>query len=343
MMFPRFGVYLELIVSRLTSRFGSRSGREAHAQFWAGFVTGLSLGLVWAPCAGPIFASIAVLTATGQVTGTVVLLTLAYVLGLGIPLFIFAYGGQRIFTASRKINRYTGRVQQAFGVVMILTALAIYTNYDKVFGAKLLNAFPSFSRSLNSFESNAAITKELDALKGVSRQPLLSVNELFNINQTAPEIHPANTWLNTDEPLTIAGLKGKVVLVDFWTYTCINCIRTLPHVTKWYDTYKDKGFIVLGIHTPEFEFEKEKSNVEAAIKQYSIQYPVAQDNNYLTWNNFANQYWPAEYLIDKDGVVRRVHFGEGEYDIMEDAIRTLLGINGAVTSTAEVAPKAIKV
>jgi thiol-disulfide isomerase/thioredoxin len=122
----------------------------------------------------------------------------------------------------------------------------------------------------------------------------------------------------------MAGLKGKVVLVDFWTYTCINCIRTLPHVTTWYDTYKDKGFVVIGVHTPEFAFEKDTNNVLKAIEQFNIHYPVAQDNDYKTWDAFSNRYWPAEYLIDAKGQIRRVHFGEGEYDKMEEAIRLLL-------------------
>jgi thiol-disulfide isomerase/thioredoxin len=113
-------------------------------------------------------------------------------------------------------------------------------------------------------------------------------------------------------------------LVDFWTYTCINCIRTLPHVTSWYDKYKDKGFVVIGVHTPEFAFEHDTSNVLNAIKQYNIHYPVAQDNNYETWNNYNNQYWPAEYLIDANGNIRRTHFGEGEYDKTEEAIQALL-------------------
>ena len=123
-------------------------------------------------------------------------------------------------------------------------------------------------------------------------------------------------------------LRGKVVLVDFWTYTCINCIRTLPHVTSWYDKYKDNGFVVIGVHTPEFAFEHNTGNVLDAIKTYNIHYPVAQDNDYATWNNFNNEYWPAEYLIDANGNIRRTHFGEGEYDEMEMAIRELLKENG---------------
>jgi thiol-disulfide isomerase/thioredoxin len=143
---------------------------------------------------------------------------------------------------------------------------------------------------------------------------------------SAPEFKGITNWLNSG-PLTIAGLKGKVVLIDFWTYSCINCIRTMPYVTKWYDTYKDQGLVIIGVHTPEFAFEKDASNVADAIKRFNIHYPVAQDNDYGTWNAYGNQYWPAEYLIDKTGHIVYTHFGEGEYDQTENAIRELLGLN----------------
>ena len=147
---------------------------------------------------------------------------------------------------------------------------------------------------------------------------------LLNENKPAPEFVGIVKWLNSEKPLTLSSLRGKVVLVDFWTYTCINCIRTLPYVTKWYDTYKDQGFVVIGVHTPEFEYEKDTNNVLKAIKQYNIHYPVPQDNDYVTWKAYDNQYWPAEYLIDKKGVIRRTHFGEGEYSETEQAIQALL-------------------
>jgi len=147
----------------------------------------------------------------------------------------------------------------------------------------------------------------------------------------APEFTGISQWLNSG-PLTIKELKGKVVLVEFWTYTGINCIRTLPYVTKWYDTYKDQGLVVVGVHTPEFAFEKITSNVQTAIENFKIHYPVAQDNDYKTWTAFQNQYWPAEYLIDKNGNIVYTHFGEGEYDHTENAIRELLGLNNPVSA-----------
>jgi len=140
----------------------------------------------------------------------------------------------------------------------------------------------------------------------------------------APEFTGISAWLNSP-PLTMASLKGSVVLIQFWTYSCINCLRTLPYVTKWYETYKDKGFIVIGVHTPEFAFEKSTSNVETAIKRFGITYPVAQDNQFSTWKAYRNQYWPAEYLIDKSGTIVATQFGEGNYQQMEDAIARLVG------------------
>lgn len=150
----------------------------------------------------------------------------------------------------------------------------------------------------------------------------------FNANTLAPDFTGITKWLNSETPLTIKELRGKVVLVDFWTYTCINCIRTLPHLTSWYEKYKDKGLVIVGVHTPEFQFEHSTKNVLEALKMHGIHYPVAQDNGFSTWNNFNNEYWPAEYLIDAHGQIRRTHFGEGEYDEMEMAIRELLNENG---------------
>jgi len=149
----------------------------------------------------------------------------------------------------------------------------------------------------------------------------------------APELAGIASWLNS-EPLALADLKGKVVLIDFWTYSCINCIRTLPHITKLYEDYKDQGLIVIGVHTPEFAFEKDKDNVARAMKQFGIDYPVAQDNDYATWNAFSNHYWPAKYLIDQDGNVVYFHFGEGAYDATENAVRRLLGLDAAAEPAA---------
>lgn len=324
MILPQFSTWIEVLVSRLVGMFGQH--QQSGTDFGAGFITGLSLGIVWSPCAGPILAAIATLAATGQVTLTVIAITIAYVLGIGIPLFIFAYAGQQIFTRTRFVSIHLGRIQQVFGIFMLLTALAIYTNYDTYVQAQLLNAFPQITNTLNVFETNDTIRKQLDALKGGNT--ITTNNNLFNTSTPAPDFVGITRWLNTDKPLNLQDLKGRVVLVDFWTYTCINCIRTLPHVTSWYDKYNKDGFVVIGVHTPEFQFEHETSNVEQALKLYNIHYPIAQDNDYATWQNYNNEYWPAEYLIDAKGIIRRAHFGEGEYDKMELAIQTLLKESG---------------
>lgn len=322
---PWLSQQLEAIVSRLSGKFGTIQ-QVQKTGFWSGLVTGLALGIVWTPCAGPILATIATLAATQSVNINVILVTLSYVIGVGIPLFLFATAGSVLFTKSRFLSKYTGRIQQVFGIIMIFAAIAIATNYDKTLQVQLLNAFPSYSNFVTQFESNPTVKKQLDTLKDnkITSHTSDNTTGLFNATTPAPAFVGITNWLNTDKPLNSKDLKGKVVLVDFWTYTCINCIRTLPHVTSWYDKYKNQGFVVVGVHTPEFAFEKETKNVTNAIKQYDIHYPVAQDNNYETWNAYNNQYWPAEYLIDAQGIVRKVHFGEGEYDKMEEAIQTLL-------------------
>lgn len=323
LVIPKLSGILEGWVSRLTGKL--QLGNMGNG-FWSGFLIGLALGVVWAPCAGPILATIATLAATQKVNTDVIFVTVSYIIGIGIPLFIFATLGRHLFTKTRTLNRYTGIIQKIFGIIMIITAVLILTNYDKIIEAKLLNFFPSYSNSLTSLESISPVKQGLDTLKGHAFSSNSNSNgDLFNVNYPAPNFTGITNWLNTDgKSLSISDLKGKVVLVDFWTYTCINCIRTLPFVTSWYDKYHTKGFVVVGVHTPEFEFEKNTGNVENAITQYKIHYPVGQDNNYVTWNAFNNQYWPAEYLIDIHGNVRRTHLGEGEYDQMETAIQKLL-------------------
>jgi cytochrome c biogenesis protein CcdA/thiol-disulfide isomerase/thioredoxin len=324
---PSLAGLIESAVSRISGLF-PQSNTNSRG-FGPGLVTGLALGVVWTPCAGPILAAIASLSTLGLVNINVVLITAAYVTGIGIPLFIFAYSGQQIIAGTKLFSKRTRQVQQGFGVIMILTAAAIYTNFDTYLQAQLLNAFPWFNTTINAFESNSTINKQLEILQGrvpVTQQPA-DPNGVLNSNYPAPEISGISNWLNLPaggQVPTINNLKGHVVLIDFWTYTCINCVRTLPFTTSWYNKYKEQGLVIIGVHTPEFQFEHDTVNVQAAIKMYGITYPVAQDNNYTTWNNFDNQYWPAEYLIDVNGTVRRTHFGEGEYDKTETAIQTLL-------------------
>ncbi len=212
---------------------------------------------------------------------------------------------------------------------MIITAILIYTNYAQVLQARVLNLFPGYSRFLGQFENNSGLQKELDNLAGRKAQTIAEDSQkLLSEGGSAPEFAGIAQWLNTPTPLSLQALQGKVVLVDFWTYSCINCVRTLPHLTAWYERYKNDGLVIVGVHTPEFAFEREAQNVRNAIKQFNITYPVAQDNDYQIWQSYQNHYWPAEYLIDAKGHIRRTHFGEGGYDHMEEAIRALLKENG---------------
>jgi thiol-disulfide isomerase/thioredoxin len=332
MIFPKLYERVEILITKIGNSTGIKQTKGGD-DFWPGFITGLSLGIVWTPCAGPILATIALLAATGKITFDAILVTIFYVIGVGVPLFIFAYGGQKIITSLKGVSKYTGRIQRIFGVVMILAAIAIFTNYDQTLQLTLLNNFPVLGTAVNGFENSSLVTNQLNILKGQSPIPVQESTGLFNADIPAPDFTGITNWLNTPKPLSIKDLKGKVVLVDFWTYTCINCIRTLPHVTAWYNKYKDDGFVVVGVHTPEFQFEHDTGNVEAAIKMYNITYPVAQDNNYATWNAYSNEYWPAEYLIDADGQIRRTDFGEGQYDQTELAIQTLLRNAGQNVNT----------
>ena len=331
---PALGKQLEGWVSRLSS-FGGRFLGQSGNGFWSGFTTGAALGLVWSPCAGPILATVATLAATQAVSFAVVLVTLAFVSGVAVPLYIFSTVGQTLLTKTRALSPYTGRIQQAFGIIMIFAALAIYTGYDRVLQTKLLDTFPGYGNFLNQFEKNDAVKNELDQLKNPSqnavpmntiKEKLKSVQSSFENRNQAPEFVGIEAWLNTPDgkPITLESLRGKVVLVDFWMYSCINCIRTLPYVTGWYEKYKDQGFVVVGVHTPEFAFEKKQSNVEEALKRFNIQYPVALDNEYGTWQAYNNHYWPAHYLIDAEGNIRETHFGEGKYEETEHAIQMLL-------------------
>ncbi|MGB4942743.1 MAG: cytochrome c biogenesis protein DipZ [Candidatus Moraniibacteriota bacterium] len=328
---PALGARFEGVVSRFAS-FGGRFTQGTGAGFGGGFVTGFALGLVWSPCAGPILATIAALAATQAVSFQVVIVTFAFVLGVALPLFILALLGQRVLAKTRTFSRYTRAIQGAFGLVMILAALALSTGFDKTLQTRLLDAFPGYERFLNGLEQNPAVKEKLDELKGEQSsespidRPTARAEEKSVLKNygPAPEIVGIEHWLNTETTQSLAELRGKVVLIDFWTYSCVNCIRTLPYVTRWYEQYRDRGFVVIGVHTPEFSYEKKTANVAEAVERYDIRYPVAQDNQYATWQAYSNSYWPAHYLVDAEGNIREYHFGEGNYAETEAAIQTLL-------------------
>lgn len=325
LLLPKAQLLLETLVAKLTPL--TQKTNRPNSGFWGGTIIGLSLGLVWTPCVGPIMAAMITLAATSTVTFGAVIITLAYALGTAIPMLAITYGGRQLLTRVPWLLKNTAHIQKVFGVLMLLTALAIYFNIDRTFQAYILTKFPQYGTGLTQFEDNTVVKQQLEKLgENDTPQPLL--NNLFKKDLgEAPDFNGATRWLNS-EPLSLSRLRGKVVLVDFWTYTCINCIRTLPYLRQWHEKYKDKGLIIVGVHTPEFEFEKNPDNVTSAMKEYGIEYPVVQDNDYTIWRSYSNRYWPAKYLIDKNGVIRYTHFGEGEYDETEAMIQTLLEETG---------------
>jgi cytochrome c biogenesis protein CcdA/thiol-disulfide isomerase/thioredoxin len=309
----------ELLTAKLSGFINKASevGQSRKGNMGA-LLLGLVLGIVWTPCAGPVLGTILTLVATQGTTGKASVLVIVYALGAGVPMLIIAYSSQWLTTKVRSLAKYSTRLQQGFGVLILLLAVAMYFQYDSVIENKLTAFFPQtgLEQKLVGQQKAAFVSTGSETIKLAKYG-------------AAPEFTGINHWLNS-EPLTIKQLKGKVVLIDFWTYSCINCLRTLPFVTKWYNIYKDKGLVVIGVHTPEFAFEKETGNVQTAIANLNIPYPVAQDNEYNTWGAYHNQYWPAEYLIDQNGNIVFEHFGEGEYNHMENAIRQLLGLSKPV-------------
>lgn len=327
LLIPQFQVFVERLFSKLASFMPKNQGRTG---FSGGLLIGFSVGLLWTPCVGPILASVISLAITGTVTLDAFFITLAYSLGTAIPMFLIIHGGQSALRRVPWLLANLGHIQKVFGILMILTAIGIFFNIDRKFQTFILQAFPQYGTGLTKFEDNSLIQKSISELNGqkpISKPGLANLAVLPEYGK-APDFISGGQWINSS-PLTIESLRGKVVLVDFWTYTCINCQRTLPYLKSWYEKYKEDGLVVIGVHTPEFEFEKNTDNVKEAVEDFKLTYPVMQDNNYDTWSAYSNRYWPAKYLIDKDGVIRYFHFGEGEYDQTEKAIQDLLGASGS--------------
>src|SRR3989344_511310 len=330
LLLPNFQALLERFFTYF-SRFSPKLKEDSG--FVGGVLIGASIGLVWTPCVGPILASIISLAITGSVSGQAALITFPYSLGTAIPMLAIVYGGRNLLNKVPWLTRNTAKIQKVFGVLMILIALAIFFNFDRKFQTYILDKFPNYGAGLISFESNSFIKDELKNLRGdgitdedlpAGRQGMGKPTfELMDDGVNAPELILGGEWFGSTS-LTIKSLRGKVVMVDFWTYTCINCIRTLPYLRDWYEKYADKGLVIIGVHTPEFEFEKSPENVQKAIADFEIKYPVMQDNDFATWRAYDNHYWPAKYIVDKNGKIRYTHFGEGEYDETEEVIQALL-------------------
>jgi cytochrome c biogenesis protein CcdA/thiol-disulfide isomerase/thioredoxin len=297
-----------------------------------GLVTGLGLGLVWTPCAGPILGAITSLAVTAPGSWSAVVLVLAYSIGAGLPLLAIALGG-RALMARLRLRSTAGWATRAFGALVIATAGLMAMGADTAISADLTSALPDWTGTLQTLERSNPVQVALGQLEGQdqSQSPSGSGNAVNLADMgPAPEFSGIDHWLNS-RPLTLASLRGKVVLVDFWTYSCINCIRTLPYLESWYQKYAADGFVIVGVHTPEFAFEHDTANVQAAIARFGITYPVAQDNEFATWSAYNNEYWPAHYLIDATGHIRAEHFGEGAYAETEAQIRELLAEAGSAS------------
>lgn len=324
LLIPKVQALIEQLFSRFANLMPSGQKRQG---FWGGIVIGLSLGLLWTPCVGPILASVISLAITGTVTAQSFLITLSYAIGTAIPLFLIMLAGSTALQRVPWLVRNTSLIQKLFGVLMIITAVAIHFNVDRSFQTFILNTFPQYGAGLTQIEDNQQVQNALQTVtqpkeEGDMKPSLLNKLTLPK-GPAAPELVPGGEWFNS-EPLMLADLKGKVVLVDFWTYSCINCQRTLPYLKTWWEKYQDKGLVIIGVHSPEFEFEKDPKNVAKALTDFGITYPVVQDNSFATWKAYRNQYWPAKYLIDAEGYIRYTHFGEGQYDKTEETIQALL-------------------
>jgi cytochrome c biogenesis protein CcdA/thiol-disulfide isomerase/thioredoxin len=342
LLVPAIGDRLEARLSRVAA-LGVGGAQNRGDGFRSGLLVGAALGFVYTPCAGPILAAVISVSAA---SGRTVVVAIAYALGSGIVLFGLTLGGRALFDRVRRAGRGP-LLQRTLGVIMILTALAIVTNLDVRFDQQVAERIPDVNLTA-SLEKSHTVESRLHEITGheakfkpsavgpptasrnASRASLLAIAAGLKDVGTAPEFADTEDWFNTpgNAPLTLASLRGRVVLVDFWTYTCINCIRTLPYLKAWDTTYRGQGLTIVGVETPEFSFEHDASNVAAAISQFGLKYPVVQDNEMGTWNAYGNEYWPADYLIDAKGQVRYATFGEGDYDKTETAIRALLAEAG---------------
>jgi cytochrome c biogenesis protein CcdA/thiol-disulfide isomerase/thioredoxin len=348
---PELAARVEAPLSRL-ARFGPRSTGDG---FRSGLLVGAALGFVYTPCASPILAAVIV---AGAATGRTISLALAYAAGSAAVLLLLALGGRRVFDRVRRAGRGPA-LQRVLGTIMIVTAVLIATRVDVNFDQFVAEDIPNVNLTAQ-LECSRTVTNRLHEISGhrakfapangssacgassslpkltaagpsASQATLLADARQLPHVGAAPEFTETEKWFNTPggRPLTLSSLRGHVVLVDFWTYTCINCIRTLPYLKAWDASYRKDGLVIVGVEAPEFAFEHDASNVQNAIQQFGIRYPVVQDNRLGTWNAYGNQVWPADYLIDANGQVRYAAFGEGDYGKTETAIRALLAEAGA--------------
>jgi cytochrome c biogenesis protein CcdA/thiol-disulfide isomerase/thioredoxin len=320
LIFPAFQHILEKPFSWIPQRnVGTERG---------GFVLGIALGAVYVPCAGPVLAAITVAGSTGKIGLNTVVLTVTFAVGAALPLLIFALAGRRVAERVKSFRKHQSGIRLTGGIVMIALAVGLVFNLPQL----LQRLIPDYTSQLQAqFSNSKQVTSALNlgGLVNSQNKNLSKCREgatQLESCGTAPDIKGIAAWFNTpnNQGLSLGQEKGKVVLIDFWAYSCINCQRSLPHVVAWDKAYRKAGLEIIGVQSPEYAFEKVPANVEAAAKGFGITYPVAIDNNLDTWTNYRNRYWPADYLVDARGVVRHIQFGEGDYSNTEGLIRQLL-------------------
>jgi cytochrome c biogenesis protein CcdA/thiol-disulfide isomerase/thioredoxin len=319
-LFALFG--LTLLFSSLAERLsrplvqlGNRlsQGSDSGASVLNSFLLGIGTGLLWAPCAGPILGLILTGAALQGASAHTAILLLSYAAGAATSLAVALFAGGRIFAAMKRGLGVEEWIRRALGVAVLAAVAAVAFGLDRGVLTRL------------SLARTGGLEQRLVDRFHPSNQPKrIVLNQTIDVSDSvSPDLSGATAWINSP-PLTFASLRGKVVLVDFWTYSCINCLRTLPYIKAWNEKYKDSGLVIIGVHTPEFPFEKDEANVRKAVKDLGVTYPVPMDNDYKIWRSFNNEYWPADYFIDATGKVRFHHFGEGAYEESEQWIRTLL-------------------
>jgi len=315
------------------SQSADKGVAEGGSPVAASLLLGVATGLLWAPCAGPVLGLILTGAALqGASVGTTLLLA-AYAAGAATSLALALLIGGRVFAVMKRSLGVGEWIRRALGVAVLAGVVVIASGLDTGFLARVSAASTvSLEQGLlDRFHPNAAAMAAPQAMKAAGAPALAmqasALSEVLPDEGAMPSLAGAVGWLNSP-PLTAADLKGKVVLVDFWTYSCVNCLRSIPYVRAWAEKYRDRGLVVIGVHAPEFAFEKNLDNVKNAIADLGIHYPVAIDNDYAIWRAFGNQYWPAEYIIDANGRVREHRFGEGGYDHSERVIQQLLAEAG---------------
>ncbi|MEU9677930.1 cytochrome c biogenesis protein CcdA [Streptomyces parvus] len=318
LIFPPVERLLEKPFARLPQRQVNKEG--------GAFALGLGLGLLYVPCAGPVLAAITIAGARGEISTDIVVLTLSFAVGTAVPLLLFALAGRRVAERVAAFRRRARGLRIAAGCLMIVLAVGLALDVT----AAIQRSLPNYTSGVQKkIEDSDAARQQLSGLYDNSNKELSrcedGADELRSCGQ-APALEGIDSWFNTpgDRPVDLKSLRGKVTLIDFWTYSCINCQRAVPHLQDWERAYQDAGLRIIGVHSPEFAFEKKRSNVVSGAEKLGVTWPVALDNELTTWDNYRNRFWPAKYLIDAEGTVRYFKFGEGEYDKTEKMIRELL-------------------